>query len=170
MVVCYTTKSVNHIDRCLSWFQQTPLHAAAWDGDVNKVKTLADAGADTNSKDKNGASETILSVVNWYLFQGIQERLLSTIHAIIRMIQYINPEVGHFLLTLVSFFLHQMTPLHWAAEKGRFNVIKPLVDKGAKINLGDNDRVNEQQEISTIDKFELKIFCSLKVFTSFQPL
>ena len=36
-----------------------------------------------------------------------------------------------------------MTPLHWAAEKGRFNTIKPLVDKGAKINIADNDRVNE---------------------------
>ena len=38
-----------------------------------------------------------------------------------------------------------MTPLHVAAEKGRFNVIKPLVDKGANINIEDNDGVNERQ-------------------------
>jgi len=38
-----------------------------------------------------------------------------------------------------------MAPLHWAAEKGRFNVVKPLVDKGANINFADNARVNERQ-------------------------
>ena len=38
-----------------------------------------------------------------------------------------------------------MAPLHWAAEKGRFNVVEPLVDKGANINFADNDRVNERQ-------------------------
>ena len=38
-----------------------------------------------------------------------------------------------------------MTPLHWAAEKGRFNIIKPLVVRGAKINIADNDRVNGRQ-------------------------
>ena len=38
-----------------------------------------------------------------------------------------------------------MTPLHWAAEKGRFNIVKPLVDKGANVNLGDKDGVNERQ-------------------------
>ena len=47
---------------CFSWFQQTSLHVAAQQGDVNKVKTLADTGADTNAKDKNGASETIMLV------------------------------------------------------------------------------------------------------------
>lgn len=49
---------------CLSWFLQTPLHLAAQQGDVSEVKTLADTGADTNAKDKNGASETILMVVD----------------------------------------------------------------------------------------------------------
>ena len=38
-----------------------------------------------------------------------------------------------------------MTPLHVAAEKGRFNIIKPLVDKEANINIEDNNGVNERQ-------------------------
>jgi len=59
------------------------------------------------------------------------------------MIILICPEVN---FSLTFFFLHhQMTPLHWAAEKGRFNIIEPLVDKGAKINLGDKDGVKERQ-------------------------
>ena len=59
----------------------------------------------------------------------------------------IQTEVSKFIfaLLLLSFFLHQMTPLHAAAEKGRFNIIKPLVDKGANINIEDNDGVIERQ-------------------------
>ena len=38
-----------------------------------------------------------------------------------------------------------MTPLHVAAERGRFNIIEPLVDKGANINIEDDDGVNERQ-------------------------
>ena len=56
-----------------------------------------------------------------------------------------SPEVSDFFAYFCCFFLHQMTPLHAAAEKGRFNVIKPLVDKGANINIKDNDGVNERQ-------------------------
>ena len=59
-----TLHACNHIDCCLCWFQQTPLHVAARQGDVNKMKTLADNGADTNAKDKNGASEIILLVID----------------------------------------------------------------------------------------------------------
>ena len=39
-------------------------------------------------------------------------------------------------------FFHQRTPLHLAAEKGRFeNTLKYLVDKGAGINIKDNNKV-----------------------------
>ena len=77
IVVCYTTKSVNLIDCCLSWFQQTPLHAAARQGDVNKVKILADTEVVANSKDINGASNTILLVVDKYSFLLTQARLFT---------------------------------------------------------------------------------------------
>ena len=83
--MCYTKKSVNHIDCCLSWFQQTPLHAAAREGDVNKVKSLVDTN-NANSEDKNGASCTIQLVVDNYTHkQGFY--FLSMIH---KMIQYTN--------------------------------------------------------------------------------
>ena len=82
--MCYTKKSVYHIDCCFSWFQQTLLHAAAREGDVNKVKTLADT-VNVNSEDKNGASYTIQLVVDNYTHK--QGFFLSRIH---EMIQYTN--------------------------------------------------------------------------------
>ena len=75
IVVCYTTKSVNRTDCCLSWFQQTTLHVAARQGDVNKVTSLADTGADTNIKDINGASNTILLDIDKYSVLLTQARL-----------------------------------------------------------------------------------------------
>ena len=41
-------------------------------------------------------------------------------------------------LLLLFLFLHQMTPLHVAAEKGRFKVVECLVKEGADINTKDN--------------------------------
>ena len=40
------------------------------------------------------------------------------------------------------FVLHQQTPLHMAAKKGRFeNILGYLIGKGANINIKDNDGV-----------------------------
>ena len=36
-----------------------------------------------------------------------------------------------------------MTPLHVAAENGRFALVKLLVDKKVNINIKDNDGVSE---------------------------
>ena len=42
----------------------------------------------------------------------------------------------------VIFVLHQRTPLHMAAAKGRFeNILGYLVKKGAGINIKDKDEV-----------------------------
>ena len=56
--------------------------------------------------------------------------------------------MGHFVsvmtyMQVIQYFLfHQQTPLHLAAEKGRFeNTLKYLVDKGAGINIKDNQGV-----------------------------
>ena len=56
--------------------------------------------------------------------------------------------MGHFVsvmtyMQVIQYFLfHQQTPLHLAAEKGRFeNTLKYLVDKGAGINIKDNKGV-----------------------------
>ena len=43
-------------------------------------------------------------------------------------------------MQVIQYFLfHQQTPLHLAAERGRFeNTLKYLVDKGADINIKEN--------------------------------
>ena len=37
---------------------------------------------------------------------------------------------------------YQMTPLHWAAEKGCIGIVKYLVEQGAKTSIQDVDRVS----------------------------
>ena len=38
---------------------------------------------------------------------------------------------------------HQMTPLHWAADGGRVDTVKYLIEKGAEVNSKDDDGVSE---------------------------
>lgn len=45
-------------------------------------------------------------------------------------------------VTTVSLSLHQSTPLHVAARRGHANIVKCLVDKGANINIKDDDGVS----------------------------
>ena len=46
-------------------------------------------------------------------------------------------------LTLVLVSPNQMTPLHVAAQNGRFALVKLLVDKKVNINIKDNDGVSK---------------------------
>ena len=39
---------------------------------------------------------------------------------------------------------HQMSPLHWAADKGHLNTVRCLVEKGAEVNSKAKDGVSEQ--------------------------
>ena len=55
--------------------------------------------------------------------------------------------VKYFLL-----FLHQWTPLHVAADKGRCEyILGYLVDNGADINIEDNKGVNRLLRVGRID-------------------
>ena len=45
-------------------------------------------------------------------------------------------------LLLQSVFLHQMTPLHVAAETGHCKILRYLIDKGGDINIKDEDGVS----------------------------
>ena len=50
---------------------------------------------------------------------------------------------------LHSFYLSiQMTPLHMAVKEGCIKIVKYLVDKGASINIQDNEGVNIDDKIS----------------------
>ena len=48
--------------------------------------------------------------------------------------------------------LHQMTPLHVAAERGHFKIVQFLVGEGADVNTKDNSGVNlcENYQKSTL--------------------
>ena len=41
------------------------------------------------------------------------------------------------LIYLLYFFLHQLTPLHLAAETGRIKILNYLLEQGADINIQD---------------------------------
>ena len=45
------------------------------------------------------------------------------------------------VLNFVSF--HQRTPLHMAAQSGHADMVRYLSDKGANVNIKDNDGVSE---------------------------
>ena len=52
---------------------------------------------------------------------------------------------------IISFILHQQTPLHIAAREGNSSTVKLLVDKGAK-HIKDKDGVSETQYFTvTVD-------------------
>ena len=53
--------------------------------------------------------------------------------------------MGYFVAYFSSFFfsLHQMTPLHVAAEEGRYKIMGYLVGKGADINVKDDNKVSQ---------------------------
>ena len=38
---------------------------------------------------------------------------------------------------------HQMSPLHWAADKGHLNTVRCLVEKEAEVNSKAKDGVSE---------------------------
>ena len=67
----------------------------------------------------------------------------------LRATLYLLLEICRILTFLGSYFtlyflsLHQMTPLHVAFEQGdRIIIMKYLIDKGAEINIRDNNGVN----------------------------
>ena len=54
--------------------------------------------------------------------------------------------------------LYQMTPLHLAAERGRYRVVEYLIDLRAEISAEDNDGVSIYSIIT--DNFKLATFSS----------
>ena len=61
------------------------------------------------------------------------------------------------LITLVLFSLHQMTPLHLAVERGRIKMVECLLDRGAHINIQDDNEVI--LHTNPIEYFELAGRC-----------
>ena len=60
---------------------------------------------------------------------------------------------------------NQMTPLHVAAENGRFKLVKLLVNKKADINIKDNDGVSKV--VHLIEGTIAIVLVSCKGFSAF---
>jgi ankyrin repeat protein len=90
---------------------ETPLHGAAWGGDVKEARDLVTAGADVNHVDTAGETP-IHGAAAW----GRTEMVAYLISAGARI--DIPGTTG-------------LTPLHWAAGWGNLETVKVLLEAGA---------------------------------------
>ena len=90
---------------------ETPLHGAAWGGDVKEAKALVAAGADVNHVDTAGETP-IHGAAAW----GKAEMVAYLVSVGARI--DIPGTTG-------------LTPLHWAAGWGNLETVRVLVDAGA---------------------------------------
>jgi ankyrin repeat protein len=98
---------------------ETPLHGAAWTGDIQEAKALVAAGADVNHIDSAGetplhgaAASGEIEMVRYLLSQGARVDIAAK-------------ETRGF------------TPLHWASGWGNLKTVRVLVDAGAAIEAAD---------------------------------
>jgi len=98
----------------VSKYPQTPLHLAAWKGNVKIVDQLLEAGAKINETD--GCGETPLHE--------------ATDCEVVRRLVNAGAEVNHRSNS-------RKTPLMCAAYQGRTEVARQLVDEGAVVNCAD---------------------------------
>lgn len=92
---------------------ESPLHAAAWTGDIKRVKRLIADGADVNWRDSSGET-AIFGAASWghaatvrYLLQAGARHDIAEDHG--------------------------YTALHWAASHGNRQTVQVLLDAGADI-------------------------------------
>lgn len=91
---------------------ETPLHAAAWAGDLAELRTLIEAGADPDIADS--IDETPLFGAAAWGRSDVAAYLLSA-------------GARHDLRETTA----GLTPLHWAASHGNLETLRVLVEAGA---------------------------------------
>jgi len=97
----------------LDGYAETPLHAAAWSGQLEEARELIKAGADVNHVDSAG--EAAISGAS------------SSGHAeVVRYLISVGARVD-----IVAKETSNFTPLHWAARSGSLETVKLLVEAGA---------------------------------------
>ena len=96
---------------------EVTIQSAVYAGDLAKVKSLLESGADVNSKDEEGRTLLHLACLNGY--KDVVELLLAKQAKV-----NLQDRKGR-------------TPLHAAAQNGSRDIIKQLIAKGAKINAKD---------------------------------
>jgi ankyrin repeat protein len=97
---------------------ESPLHEAAWRGDVGEVRRLVEAGADVNWRDSVGET-ALFGACAWGRLEVVRYLL----------------EVGarHDLRESFS----GLTPLHWAASHGNIDTIRALLEAGSDPTIED---------------------------------
>ena len=105
--------------------RSTPLHWAAYYGDLECVKYLVGQGANVNAqKSNNGATPLLWFVASYGPGSSLE------------LVQYL---VGQGASINAASTFDGTTSLHWAARYGHLELVKYLVGQGANVNAQDNN-------------------------------
>ncbi len=103
-------------------FNKTPLHSAAYYGDLEMVQILLDCRADVNARAERGSTPLGFALSVPHLSDARVVRLL----------------LGHGADPNIQ-ALHGLTSLHHASEKGWIEVARLLIEHGARVEVKDDD-------------------------------
>lgn len=138
----------------------SPLHIAIRDEDIDVVKALLNFGADVNAKGQFGQTPILtatvvgnIPILELLLDRGgdltmINDNKLSALHI---AVQQEWPRTVRWLLNkgldINALDSTLSTPLHWAAFDGNIPMVKLLIGRGAKIDIR-NDESHTPFEIA----------------------
>jgi Ankyrin repeats (3 copies)/Ankyrin repeats (many copies) len=103
-------------------FNKTPLHSAAYYGDLEMVQVLLDCKANVNARAERGSTPLGFALSGPYLSDARVVRLL----------------LGHGADPGLP-ALRGLTPLHHASEKGWIEVVRLLIEHGVSVEVKDDD-------------------------------
>jgi ankyrin repeat protein len=115
-----------------------PLHDAAWEGDLKKVKALVAAGADVNARSEMGTSlSDIENASSRVIQQNPDGTVMLEVTSQSHMVEWsiFGRKVYN---NGVRFWVRSSTPLHAALEGGHDDVAAYLLRVGADVNA-END-------------------------------
>ncbi len=119
----------------LAWVDitgQTPFFTAALSGDVTVMRLLLDHGADPKIPTVQGTTPLMAAAgINWVFYQSYDEGPKKLLEAV-----QLCYELGMDVNAINSMGL---TALHGAANRGSDDIIRFLVEKGAKLDVKDKE-------------------------------
>ena len=124
-----------HVTGSLSWVDftgQTPFLTAALSGDLGVMRLLLEHGADPKIPTFQGTTALMAAAgVNWVFYQTYDEGPKALLEAV-----QLCYQLGMDVNAVNSMGL---TALHGAANRGSDDIIRFLVDKGAKLDVKDKE-------------------------------